>query len=88
MSLADDRIKFDECPVCSSTHEYVLEVKRKAIQVVLAPDTEDHMAVSRTELVFVCPEKNREFQKEVTLIHRPYEYIASVDVKPAEGADS
>jgi hypothetical protein len=84
MITTRDKITFEECPVCSAKHIFPLDVVRKSGQVVLAPDTEDQMAVSRAKVVFTCPTKVKEFEKVVPVYHRPYEYVDSVSAKPAK----
>ncbi|UCF31339.1 MAG: hypothetical protein JSV26_02675 [bacterium] len=79
--MSDDRIKFEECPVCSGCHEFVLDVHRKSIQVVISPDRETDTAFTKADVLFTCPDKDQTFEAEVTLLHRPYEYIKSVEVK-------
>lgn len=83
MSL-EDRIKIDKCSVCSSSHEYELDVFRKAVQVRISPYAETDTAVTPSEVLFICPRENKEFMQKIPVYHRPYEYINSVKAKPAD----
>jgi len=80
----ENQTYIEKCPVCSGSHTYELDVARKAVQVRVSPYAETDTAFTPSDLVFICPKENKEFRKTVPVYHRPYEYINSVEAKPAE----
>lgn len=80
----EDRTYIEKCPVCSGSHIYPLDVARKAVQVRVSPYYETDTAYTPSDLSFVCPKENKEFRMTVPVYHRPYEYINSVEARPAE----
>ena len=80
----ENQTYIEKCPVCSGSHIYELDVFRKPVQVRVSPYYETDTAYTPADVLFICPKKNKEFRMTIPVYHRPYEYINSVEAKPAE----
>lgn len=84
MSFDDGRLKFEKCPVCSGCHEYALEFIRRPVMAYLTPGKETDDVVTKVDVLFSCHEKGEDFKEAVTVYHRLYERIDSVNSKLIE----
>ena len=79
----DGPMKMEKCPVCESGHEYTMSIVKRPVQAYLTPDKETDEVITRVDTSFVCPDREKEFEKIVVVVHRIYERIDQVTSEPA-----
>ena len=67
MSETTEKLEL-KCPICKGTHEYNINVDRSGIlySMLFAP-IPTKRTVKKFKRVFVCPDKNEQFQAIVTM---------------------
>ncbi len=83
MNFDDGRLKINKCPVCSSSHDYDLEINRKLLHISITPGTETDDYFTKMEVSFGCIGKDKDFVSEVSIPHRINERVLSVNTRPA-----
>ena len=84
MKFDDGRVKVDECPLCLGTHEYDVHLVTKPMQVTLSDNQEADHCATPIVATYLCPRTNQEFEQEVDVIHRFYEFLRDMKTKLVE----
>ena len=81
MSETTEKLEIN-CPICKGMHEYSINVDRShIIYNMLSAPSPTERTVKRFKRVFVCPEKNEQFQAIITMEEGFGEIINDVAVK-------
>jgi len=71
-----------KCPICKEKHEYSINVDRSHIlYYMLSSPSPTERTVKKFKRIFVCPDKNQQFQAIVTMEEGFGEIINDVSVK-------
>lgn len=87
MKYDDGRVKVVECPLCLETHEYDVCLITKPMQVVLSDNQEADRCATPITCTYKCPNTNKEFKQEVSVVHRAYEFLRDMKTKLVEEGD-
>lgn len=75
----EETITIAECPHCKQTHKYSLQVERTmVIKLMVAEDLNNRPKPIIFSRIFTCPNKNEQFQAQITLFQSSTKHINSV----------
>jgi hypothetical protein len=84
MQFDDGRVRIEECPLCLEVHEYDIHLITKPMQVILTDNKEADRCATPIVGTYLCPKTNQEFEQEVEVVHRIYEFLRDMKTKPVE----
>jgi hypothetical protein len=74
-----ETISMTNCPLCGNKHTYKLDVERSMVIKMLTALNEPHRSVKMIR-IFICPQKDKEYQATLTLYENSSNRIKSVKV--------
>jgi len=81
MDYDDGRVRVDECPLCLGMHEYDVHLITKPMQVTLSDNQEADRCATPITATYLCPNMNKEFEQEVCVTHRVYEFLRGMETR-------
>jgi hypothetical protein len=77
-----ETLTIQKCPICGRKHTYYIEVERSLILKWVRPNHEDVEPQRQVKItrIFVCPEKNEEYQASITLFDTADRQIKSIKI--------
>lgn len=81
MNYDDGRVRVDECPLCMESHEYDVQLITKAMHVTLSDNQEADRCATPITATYLCPNTNEEFEQEVCVTHRTYEFLRDMKTR-------
>ena len=81
MRFDDGRVRVDECPLCLESHEYDVHLVTKPMHVTLSDNQEADRCSTPITATYLCPVMNKEFEQEVSVIHRTYEFLRDMKTR-------
>jgi len=87
MKFDDGRVKVVECPLCSEMHEYDVHLITRPMQVTLSDNQEADRCATPITATYLCPNTNKEFEQEVCVTHRVYEFLRGMETRLVELGD-
>lgn len=76
-----ETIKIEKCPLCSNSHVYKLAVERSwIVKMIQFYDSVELSRKIKFTRIFICPEKNQEFQNVFYLSETDSDEINNVTV--------
>ena len=84
MQFDDGRVRIEECPLCLGVHEYDVHLVTKPMQGILTDNQEEDRCATPITGTYLCPRTNQEFEQEVEVIHRTYEFLRDMKTKLVE----
>ena len=81
MSANHETILISPCPVCNSSHTYELQIERSIVLGLMTDSGREAQPNKvRFSMLFLCPEKDQDFQATIVLTETAYSRIKSVTV--------
>ena len=84
MKFDDGRVKVVECPLCYETHEYDVHLVTRSMHVTLSDNQEADRCATPFTATYLCPNTKQEFEQEVSVIHRAYEFLRDMKTRLVE----
>ena len=81
MKYDDGRVRVEECPLCLEVHEYDVHLVTKPMQVVLSDNQEADYCGTPITALYYCPNVEKEFEQEVVVSHRAYEFLRDMKTR-------
>jgi hypothetical protein len=68
-------------------HEYDVHLITKSMHVTLSDNQEADRAATPIVSKYYCPKMDKEFEQEVSVIHRAYEFLRDMKTRLVEHGD-
>lgn len=82
MSKSSEHIEISECPVCKNSHRYGIVIERDVMMGWMSNSAPEETPRSVSfERLFICPEKNIDFQANIKLTDTSLTRIIGVDIE-------